>query len=91
MPSTPRSQSWFRCIGLGVMKSTVNRTPDVWVTYASGNATFQHEDADYDGVIDQSFDLATQEPRDVNGDGTPPSLERFETLACRGFSAFWKR
>jgi hypothetical protein len=71
--------------------TNADRRPDVWITYRGGQAAIQDEDADYDGRVDQRFDLTTEEQLEVEGSGEPPSRERFARLQCSGFSALWRR
>jgi hypothetical protein len=71
--------------------TNADRLPDVWITYQNGSAAIQDEDTDFDGQVDQRFDLATDEPIELNGDRSPPSLDGLPKIGCSGFSDFWQR
>ena len=67
-----------------------DRKPDVWIHFdAADEPELQYEDSDFDGVIDVKFDLATEEPLELNGDPNQ-ILEDFGKVSCRNFSAFWR-
>jgi hypothetical protein len=63
---------------------------DVWILYVSGEASMQDEDTDFDGRVDQRFDLTSNKPVEVNGDSESPASEKFDRIGCRGFNEFWK-
>ncbi|HWL64699.1 MAG TPA: hypothetical protein VNP73_01890, partial [Actinomycetota bacterium] len=70
--------------------TNADRRPDVWVTYANGNPALQYEDTDFDGAPDQAFDLATEEPIALEGQGGNLPVDPFEQISCGGFSEYWK-
>jgi hypothetical protein len=70
--------------------TNADHRPDVWILYVSGQASIQDEDTDFDGQIDQRFDLAANQPVELNGDPEAPASEKFERIGCRGFNEFWK-
>jgi len=71
--------------------TNADRLPDVWITFQAGQAALQMEDSDFDGAVDQQFDLQTETEVPLGNGGTPPSVERFERVRCRDFSEFWAR
>jgi antitoxin component YwqK of YwqJK toxin-antitoxin module len=68
-----------------------DRRPDVWLGYEGGAARTQDEDADYDGRIDQRFDLVTEEAVSFETPVEPTSSEKFSKIRCSGFSKVWWR
>jgi hypothetical protein len=68
-----------------------DRVPDVWIRHTAGQPTLQDEDTDFDGVVDQRFDLASDQAIEVNGDSGAVSLERLPRIDCSSFSDFWRR
>jgi hypothetical protein len=70
--------------------TNADHRPDVWILYVSGEASIQDEDTDFDGRVDQRFDLAANQPVEVDGNAEPPTLEKFERIGCKGFNGFWK-
>jgi antitoxin component YwqK of YwqJK toxin-antitoxin module len=68
-----------------------DRRPDVWLRYEGGVPKTQDEDSDYDGRIDQRFDLATEEALPLETPVEPESSEKFGKIRCTGFSELWWR
>jgi hypothetical protein len=71
--------------------TNADRLPDVWITFEAGQASLQMEDSNFDGSVDQQFDLAAEAEVPLQNGGQPPSIERFDRVRCRDFSGFWRR
>ena len=63
-----------------------DRSPDVIQVFENGDLSYQDEDTDFDGLIDQRF--RNGEPVTIAATQRIPDF-RFEGLRCGSFHGFW--